>query len=436
MSLPRRALLISYYFPPSGGPGVQRTLKFAKYLPDFGWQPTVLTVHPDYAAFPDYDPTLEGEIPEAVRVVRTRAWDPYALYAGLQGKPKDQAVGVGFIKEEAGGWQARLARWLRANVFLPDARVGWVPFAWQAARRLLRDERFSVMMTSGPPHSAHLVGWALRRAGVPWVADFRDPWTDISYYETLPHTALARKLDAALERHVLSAADAVVSVSDGFGALLRAKATIDRYETIYNGFDAEDMPAAAPEGSSDQFVVAHVGTLTASQHAPGFVDALARLAADANFRRRLRVRFVGHVDATIVEALAAAGLGDVVEQIPYVPHAEAIEHMRRANLLMVAVQNVDKNAGVIPAKAFEHLALGIPILGLAPPTGDLASILRETGGGAVFHHEDTAGIAAFVERHARHADVVAPPEARALHGFDRRALTGRLARLFDELSAR
>lgn len=436
----KRVLLISYYFPPSGGPGVQRVLKFVKYLPAFGWQPTVLTLAPDHAAYPDLDPTLADEIPPSVRVERTRAWDPYAVYARVQGKAKGETVGVGFVKEgRAGDWKQRLARWVRANVFVPDARVGWVPFARRAARRLADEEAYDAILTSGPPHSTHLVGrWLRRRHETPWVADMRDPWTDISYYEDLPHTAPIRRLDAGLERSVLATADAVIAVSDGVGRGLQAKAAIRRYETIPNGYDPADIPAVeALPHQEDRFVIAHVGTLSGQQHAPGFVEALARLTdADPAWRARLEMRFVGHVDGAILAAFAEAGLGAAVRQVPYVPHADAIRHMRAADLLMVAVQRVAHNDGVTPAKMFEYLSLGIPVLGLAPPSGDLARILRETGGGRTFDHDDTDGIAAFIAEHvARIArgDPAPRPDPEALRAYDRRVLTERLAGLLDEL---
>lgn len=437
----KRVLVISYYFPPSGGPGVQRVLKFVKYLPDFGWQPTVLTVRADQASYPDLDPTLNDEVPASVQVVKTRSWDPYAFYARLQGKSRTETVGVGFVKDEGEGWVQRLAKWVRANLFLPDARVGWVPFAWHAAKQVMQQEPFDVILTSGPPHSTHLVGRALkRRFGCRWVVDMRDPWTDISYYKDLPHTTPALRIDAALERSVLSMADAVISVSDGVGDLLKAKAALTQYETLPNGYDPADIPPADAHinKSEDRFVIAHVGTLTAQQHAPGFVQALAeRAAADPEWRAHLELRFVGHVDTTILAALHGAGLGDAVRLVPYVPHAEAIRHMREADLLMVAVQDVQHNEGVTPAKMFEYLSIGTPMLGLAPPDGDLAAILQETGGGAVFDHHDAAGIAQFMARQVarvRSGAAPQPVDAGALHAYDRRVLTRRLAGLFDDLT--
>ncbi len=433
----KRVLFITYYFPPSGGSGVQRPLKFVKYLPAYGWRPTVLTVDPKDAAYPSLDAGLEAEVPPEAVVRRTPAWDPYAAYARLLGKRKRDTVGVGFNKLAAGGWKDALARWVRGNVFLPDARVGWVPFGIREGRRLLAREPFDMICTSGPPHSMHLIARSLKRTtGTPWVADLADPWTDISYYHALPRTAPARRLEAWLERTTLAAADAVVSVTEGFGALLRRRAPLRRYATIYNGFDEADLdPAPPPPPDPERFVVAHVGMLSAVQHSPGLVEALgARVRRDPAWARRLVARFVGHTDAAILEAFRQAGLGPNLDVVGYVPHAEALDYMRRADLVLAAVQQTPANEGIVPAKVFEYLRVGAPVLGLAPPEGDLARILRETGGGAAFAHADADAIGAYLDeafaRSLRGARA-APADPARLAPYDRRFQAGQLAALFD-----
>ena len=430
----KRLLLISYYFPPSGGSAVQRVLKFVRYLPDHGWLPTVLTVDPSYAAYPSVDDTLASQIPERVRVLRTRAWDPYAVYARLQGLKKQDVVGVGFASDAGPNRRRKLARWIRGNIFLPDARIGWCPFALGRAKEALRSECFDALLTTGPPHSAHLVGRRLRGLfGLPWVADMRDPWTDSYFREEFSQTRIARNFEARLERQVLTEADAVVSVSDGVGAFLCQKGPVRRYQTITNGFDSNDTPVNTVwPRVRDRFVISHIGTLSKLQHAPGFLRALARLSG----KTPIELRFVGSVDGEILQEYQRAGVSRLVTCMPFVPHAEAAAAMRVSDLLMVAVQRVDHIQGILPVKMYEYLAAGVPILALARKDSELAAILAKTGGGSAFDHDDDRGIEAFV------ADLVAqaalgkprlPLNAAAVKSFDRKELTRHLAVLLDDL---
>jgi len=421
---------------------VQRPLKLVKHLLGFGWKATVLTVRPEDASYPDLDPTLVNEIPKEIDVFWTRAWDPYTLYASMLGKSKREAVGVGFVNDAGQTLTQRAGRWFRANVFLPDARVGWVPFASRMASRLMKREQFDAVVTTGPPHSTHFVGRRLRRRyGIPWIADFRDPWTDISYYGQLPMTEPSRRLDAAMERSVLLEADAVVSVSNGCGALLKAHAELKRYETIYNGFDAltMDTPSSSPL-FSDRFVIAHIGTLAAVQHVAGLVEALARrIARDETWKQRLKVLLVGTVDDSILTAFGDAGLRPYIELVDYVPHQQALEYMRQADILFVSIQQTARSEGILTGKIFEYLSTGVPVLGFAPVHGDLALLLKETEGGEVCLHTDTSGIEAFLDNQFKRVidgTPAAGPNHEVLRKYDRREQTRRFAELLDEVVAK
>lgn len=438
---PRRVLLISYYFPPSGGPGVQRPLKFARYLGEFGFDPVVLTV--EEGSFPDRDETLLAEVPEDLEVIRARSWDPYQIYARWTGKDEDSAVSVGYADAERDevGWREWCARWVRANVFLPDARVGWVPFAAQRGSRYLREQPVDLLWTTGPPHSTHLVGRSLKaRFDVPWVADFRDPWTESSYYEKAPRTGLAEWWDRRREISVLEAADGVVAASDGFGRLLKEKTTLDRYATIPNGFDPEDVPERASSDEGDEvgdarFRIAHVGTLPELRRTSGLEEALGRrVAEEADWRDALEVRLVGRVDGSIVEGFRRAGLEEQLSLIPYLPHEEAVREMQAADLALAVVEDVPANAGIIPAKIFEYMATGRRVLGIGDPEGDMAGILREAGAGQVFDYRDTEGIGRFLDtefERVRQGDPPPPLDEEYLRTFRRRALTRRLAEFFE-----
>lgn len=396
----KRVLLITYYFPPSGGPGVQRVLKFAKYLPTAGWQPTVLTVAD--GAFPERDAALHKDVADDLVVHRTASWDPFQWYARLVGRTPGQGAPLGSVQAEAPTWKEQLAAWVRANVFLPDARVGWVPFAVAEGRRLLASRGFDAILTSGPPHSTHLTGWLLHRwTGVPWLADFRDPWTDINYYHELPHTALALRLDAALERGVLRRASAVTTVSTSWRRLLAAKVPdrASRVHVVQNGFDAADFEATVQvEPASDRFTVTYVGSLYASRNPVALWQALHRLR-EVGALDRFRLRLVGKVDPGVRASLEAAGLGDVVEELGYRPHDEAVRLMRRSHLLLLVVEAFPHNEGMITGKLYEYLASGRPVLGIGPVLGDAAALLRASAGGVMVGYGDADRIAACVRDH-------------------------------------
>ncbi len=409
-------------------------LKFARYLPEFGWKATVLTVDPKFAAFPATDAALLDQIPDSTRVVRTRAWDPYALYARLQGLDRSSVVGVGFASDSEPNLRRRLARWIRGNVFLPDARVGWYPYAMRQAKALMRRGNVDVVMTSGPPHTAHLIGKGLlKQRRAPWVVDMRDPWTDIYYSDELAQLGLARWLDGRMEKQVLSLADAVLSVSDGLGAWLRRKASIRHYQTITNGFDSSDLPARRTDRTDGStFIIAHFGTYSELQHAPGLVRALTRLSA----RHRVELRFFGHVDSAVLREYRQAGLGAVVKCHAYVPHAEALEAMQDAHLLLVAVQRTEQEFGVLPIKTFEYLGVERPILGIALPDGELAAVLERTRGGKAFSHEDDAAIEAHIRMHLQsvaEGKDLPRPDIRVTLAYERKELTRQLAGVFDSL---
>lgn len=398
VGMTRRVLLLSYYFPPAGGPGVQRTLKFAKYLPSFEWAPVVLTVRE--GAYPARDSSLGEDVPAEAEVHRTISWDPHRLYARLTA-PSDDGVAVGTVGEGNSGWMGGLARWVRANLFLPDARVGWVPFAIWRGRQLLAEGDIDVILSSGPPHSTHLIGAALQGVtGVPWVADFRDPWTDINYYHELPHTRWARRLDAALERMVLRKARAVTVASPTWRDLLAQKVdrqTSEAFSVVQNGYDAEDISSDG-EPSKERFVLTHVGSLYASRNPEGIWRSIRWLRENGEVPA-LRIRLVGTVDPPVWKALQERDLDEITDHVPYVPHAEAVEHMRRAALLLLSIEQFPQAAGMMTGKIYEYLASGRPVIGVGPSEGDAAALLRKTEGGEIFDWNDVSGLTRFLRTH-------------------------------------
>lgn len=428
-----RLLLVTYYFPPSGGAGVQRALKWTKYLPSFGVDPVVLTVRG--GAFPQLDPTLGEEVPATVTVSRAPAFDPFGLYARLTGRKREEAVS---LRTDAVGSDRsaaeRLARWLRANVFIPDARVGWVPFAVARGRMLVQAHRPGAVLSTGPPHSTHLVGKFLQGSRRPWVADFRDPWTDIHYYDHLPRTGLAASVDERLERMVLRRADAVTSVSSSWARLLEEKGARD-VTVIPNGYDPEDFAGPATSRSRVGFVIGHVGSLHASRNPEALWQSIARLRQGERLAP-IRFRVVGRAGE---EVLASAASHDVqVEDAGYLEHAEAVAEMRSAHLLLLSTEAHGAQAGHITGKVYEYLASGTPVLGVGDPTGEAAELLASTGGGRMFARDDVQGIHDFLAQAYRkweRGEAIPGADKSAILRYSRVTQAEMLARLLRGLAA-
>ncbi|HOP44190.1 MAG TPA: glycosyltransferase, partial [Flavobacteriales bacterium] len=237
----KRVLIVTYYWPPNGGAGVQRWLKFVKYLPQHGWQPVVYT--PENPELVAEDPGLLDDVPREAEVIKRRISEPYGLYKRLTGRGVKEKVHTAFLSEEKReGWRDRMALWVRSNFFIPDARVGWVGPSVRFLKQYLREHPVDVIVTTGPPHSMHLIGLRLKRAlGIRWVADFRDPWTNIDFYRQLKLSRSADRRHRRLEAEVLREADTVVAVGWTLADELRDLGA-KRVEVITNGFDPADVP--------------------------------------------------------------------------------------------------------------------------------------------------------------------------------------------------
>ncbi len=432
-----RVLVVSYYFPPAGGPGVQRVLKTVRYLRDAGFEPVVLTV--EDGAFPSRDAALAGDVPDDVEVIRTRAPDPLRLYARLKGEGSG-SVPTGAVEAETR--LARLALWVRANLFLPDARVGWVPFAVAAGRRRLGqaaqlEDPFAAVVTSGPPHSVHLVGRQLQKTGVPWLADFRDPWTAINFYHDLPMSRPARALDRRLERRVLQSADAVTTVSPTWARLLERQGGLaaGSVEVVHNGIDEADLDAARDVSvRTDAFVLAHVGSLYATRNPTAVWQAIRRLRERGEVPD-LVIRLVGKTDGSVRQS--AQGTGAPVEVEPYVTHADAVREQARAALLLLSIEPFPASDGMITGKLYEYLASGRPVLGVGPAGGDAAALLAETGGGTLCARDDPDGVADEILRQYRAWDAGEPLAGApwdTVAPYTRSAQTERLADVLRQLN--
>jgi Glycosyltransferase len=391
----KKVLIITYYWPPSGGAGVQRWLKFAKYLPEFGWEPVVLTVDPEYASYPQRDESLLKEVAPDCLVYTTKSFELYNLYKILSRK-KEVPYG-GFANESKESLLQKISKFLRGNFLLPDPRKGWNKYALKKAIELIKEFNIDTVVTTSPPHSTQLIGLELKkRFSIRWIADLRDPWTDIYYYNQFKHTALARKIDLNYERSVIENADLLISVSEDVKRIFAGKSKqpiASKTVVIPNGFDAEDFSLKDVPVETKK-VLTYTGTISEAYDVDSLLSALQELEGD--WKEKLLIRFVGKVPATIASRFQATGIE--VELVGYVDHSKSIEYLFRSDLLLLVIPKVANNRGILTGKFFEYLASQKPVLAIGPPDGDLAQIIAETGCGEIFDYADAKGMHDFVVR--------------------------------------
>lgn len=425
-SRPEKVLIITYYWPPSGGAGVQRWLKFTKYLPSSGWIPVVLTVKPEYAAYPFRDTSLYGEIPVDVEVHRTKALNFFALYNRDQSKIPH----AGFASGTEKGLKSTISRFIRGNFFIPDPRRGWNRFAFRRACELIRTQGITHVITTSPPHSTQLIGLALKRRfpHLKWIADLRDPWTEIYYYDMFKPSLPARMIDRELERRVLARADRIITVGQTLASAFAAIAAnvAEKTDVLPNGFDEEDFQGVEP-AVPDRFTITYVGTLSPAYPLQGFMDAVRDLKVDG---RSVALRFVGTVPEEIRAQFPADDEGKGPEFISYCEHPEAIRHMMSSSMLLLIIPDHRSNRSILTGKIFEYLATEKPILLLGPEDGDAARLLSMCGYQGIFSYSDAQKIRDFILRVAEGKTL-----KRSGHHleYSRRALAVKLGNILDRL---
>jgi glycosyltransferase involved in cell wall biosynthesis len=409
---------------------VQRPVKFVKYLRHFGWEPVVFTV--SNGEYPEKDQSLLADIPEGTQVITSSTWEPYTIFKKLtRNKYRvDANIFHGTTKKSRFD---KLLFWIRSNFFIPDARVFWLIPAVKRLRRLLRTEPFDVIISTGPPHTAHLIAARIsKQYNIPWLADFRDPWTGIDYFEKLSLTPAAYKLHQRLERAVLTSAHTVVTVSPAFRKNLE-NASGRAIRVITNGFDEENfLQADTPVDT--RFTIVHMGMFGGARNHPIFWQALQTLAAESDvFRAALEVRLYGKVDASVGASIPASLTANVFIE-PYIPHAAVPAVLRRAHLLYLPIHQCAVDEGFLPGKLFEYLAARRPILSIGPSDGDAANIIRELNTGiSVGYDEKEKLVRQLRERFQAYLQGQTPVSKESIERFSRKNLTAQLAGELDAL---
>jgi len=429
-----KVLIITYYWPPSGGAGVQRWLKFVKYLREFGWEPVIYT--PLNAEYPVIDDTLLNDIPAGIEVVRTPIWEPYEFYKKVTGKKSSAKINSGFLNHKRSpGIVEKLSVWIRGNLFIPDARKFWINPSVRFLNKYLSEHKVDAIVSTGPPHSMHLIALALKgRLNIPWLADFRDPWTDIDYYKDMKISAYADRKHKSLELKTIKGCSAMVVVSRDMKVnyeLMEA----NNVNLITNGYDSADMDVQNVVRDT-KFSISHIGTLPPSLNLKGLWKVLSELSDELpHFRENLEIKLIGKVDNSITDDISAFNLADQFTKIEYVTHDKAALLMKQSAILLLAINKDSPNAkGILTGKFFEYLASGRPIFAIGPTDGDLAQILKESAAGFISEYDDWEGIKKVIlmlyEKYLNN-DLNNSPIG--IEKYARRNLTAKLAGVLDKM---
>lgn len=431
----KKVLIITYYWPPSGGGGVQRWLKFAKYLRDYNWEPVIYTVK--NGEYPELDYTLEKDIPENLTVIKTKIWEPYLLYKKFIGQKATDKINTGFLTEKKKpGLAERISVWLRGNLFIPDARMYWIKPSVKYLLGYIPQNYIDVVITTGPPHSLHLIGLKLKqKLNIKWLADFRDPWTNIDYYQDLKLTPFADKKNHQMEASVINSADVITVVGktmkDEFEVAYKRKV-----EVITNGFDENDIPAGNAV-LDKKFSIAHIGSMTKTRNAESLWIALKELIEEEKgLANHLQIELIGKADISVTESLSKHDLLKYFLKKDYLPHTEVTTAQQQAQVLLLVVNRTKNQKGILTGKLFEYMLAKRPILCVGPIDGDAAEIIKDTNAGSVVHYDNKDEIKRIVkDYYLKFLKNELKAESFNTEKYSRKNLTGSLSQLLNNLTA-
>jgi len=390
---PLNALIVTYYWPPSGGVAVMRWLKFCKYLPSEGIQPIVYA--PSNADYPTTDPLLNQQVSKDITVLRRPILEPNSWFKKLTGK-KDTNFG-NQVFEDKGSWFKRQALKLRSNRFIPDSRMLWIKPSIRFLSNYIQENEIDVLITNGTPHSCHVIGLELKKKfpNLPWLADFRDPWLEIDYFHELDLSARALTKHKKLEHSVVSSADAITTVSPSWGKLFEEKGA-KKVGVITNGYDPVDFEGIAEDTKPDTICIRHLGTLDESRNPQILWEVLTELAeANSDLSEQLSIELIGHVAQSIIERVQKLPVN--IKVVPPIAHAEALKRMSSSSMLLLLNNATGSNRGRIPAKLFEYAAAKSPILYIGPKENDAAELIQQQQLGQVFGWTDKKALRQYIQ---------------------------------------
>lgn len=425
----KKVLIITYYWPPAGGPGVQRWLKFVKYLRDFEVEPVVYI--PENPNYPLIDKSFINEVPKDIEVIRQPIFEPYKLAAVLS-KKNTKTISSGIIKQkEKQNFIQKLMLFIRGNFFIPDARKFWIQPSVKFLKSYLEKTNIDTIITTGPPHSLHLIGLGLKRQlHLRWIADFRDPWTQIGYQKQLKLTKYSAKKHQSLEKQVLNTADQIITTSFTTKKEFALKTT-KPIEVITNGFDSE----LNTESKLDEiFSISHIGSLLSGRNPELLWKVLAEISKEnENFRRDFKLKLYGAVSDDVVQSIKNAGLENELIFGGYISHKEAIAVQKKSQLLLLIEIDSEETKGIIAGKLFEYLASKRPILAIGPRAWDVAKIIEETHSGKSFLYNQEVALKEYIlNSYQKYRENKLLSDSKNIEDYHRKNLTKQLAKLIEK----
>jgi glycosyltransferase involved in cell wall biosynthesis len=424
----KKVLIVTYYWPPAGGPGVQRWLKFVKYLPEFGVEPHVYV--PQNPNYPIIDETLTYESNPAIKIIKQPIFEPYAL-GKLISKRKTNRISSGIITEKNPSLMEKFLLFIRGNLFIPDARMFWVNPSKKFLKKYIQDHQIDTLITSGPPHSLHLIGLKLKKElNLRWMADFRDPWTTISYHNKLRMLQFVQKIHIRMEQEVLQTADEIIVTSHALQQAYQ-QMTKKPVTLLTNGYDREDFE----KPTLDRFFsLTHIGSMLSGRNPVVLWMALSELAEEhPEFKAQLNIKLAGIVGENSLKSLDEHGLMPFVEQLGYVSHQTAIKLQHSAQLLLLTEIDSAETKVIIPGKFFEYLNAERPILAIGPDDWEIAILMKQTAGGKCFNHQQKKEIKDYIwECFQAFQSGNLSIQSKGIGAFSRKELTRKLAEIIHQ----
>ena len=430
----KRVLIITYYWPPSGGGGVQRWLKMSKYLPVYGWAPIIFT--PENPVFELKDESLMRDVSSETEVLKLPIWEPFGLYRKLMGKKAVQKQGV--VDQKDTSFLGRVSRWVRGNWFIPDPRIFWIRPAANYLTDYLKSNPVDLIITTGPPHSMHLIGMEVkRRTGVRWIADFRDPWTD---WDVLPQLKLNKKSWAThkkLEKEVMNTADVVLTVTKNLARKLANTGGIEKVEVITNGFDGEDFKSVSTENPAT-FKIAHVGLLNEGRNPVLLWEVLNELCEEnEEFNKELEVVLAGTIEQSVRDSIQRFDTLISKVQIPaYLAHDAVLDLYQQSAVLLLLVNNTSNSNWILPGKLFEYFSAQRPILAFGQLDSEANDVLKDCGYETFLTYEEKDSIKKrIISLYESYKNGQVKVNSDLIGKYERKKLAGGLANLLNDLSA-